>query len=88
MSSESSDLRQRVKLTRKQTWQLHQEIFLELLKPSHSEGITVYVFVNRLLRQFHLTGLYDPAYVLHAVYLRMYDYIWYRDGNIRNLTAW
>lgn len=88
MSSESSDLRQRDNLTREQAWLLYQESFLELLNPSDSEGITVYVFVNRLLQQFHLTGLYDPAYVLHAVYLRMHDYIWNRDGDIRNLTPW
>lgn len=89
MSADDCRLHQQVKLTQAQAWKRFQACFLELIKPSHPEGITIYAFISRILSQFHLTSLYDPAYVLHETYLRAFDYICgNKNGRIHSPTPW
>ncbi len=61
--------------------------FQELLDRNSSTGLTLWVFVERSLDQFHLSGSYTKAYVINEVYIRATRLI-DQGGKIDNLVAW
>ena len=61
--------------------------FQELLDRDSSIGLTLWVFVERSLNQFHLSGSYTEAYVINEVYLRAVKFI-AQGGEIASLIAW
>jgi DNA-directed RNA polymerase specialized sigma24 family protein len=61
--------------------------FQALLDRDSSIGLTLWVFVERSLNQFHLSGSYTEAYVINEVYLRAAKFI-DQGGAIDNLVAW
>jgi DNA-directed RNA polymerase specialized sigma24 family protein len=61
--------------------------FQEILDRDSSTGLTLWVFVERSLNQFHLAGAYTEAYVINEVYLRAVKFIDH-GGVIDNLIVW
>lgn len=81
-------LSQQENLGLSEIWNLFLPSFLLVLNPTNPQGVTVHAFISRTLFQFHLQGLYDPAYILHEVYLRALDCIWIKKERIYNPTPW
>lgn len=87
MASDESSI-QPQQLDSSQAWEFFLTVFLTVLRPNDPQGIAVYAAINRSLFQFHLQGLYDPAYILHEVYLRALESIWIKQQCIYRPIPW
>ena len=84
----SESLYWREKLVYKPAWQSFNSAFDDLLATRSASGISLFAFIRRGLKRFHLDSLHSVREVLSEVYIRAYRLIHDESVAIINPLAW